>query len=209
MSDPVRPPKTWKRGLPRVALVVVMGMALFSIVQGLVQGDPRYGIHDFAGLLGALASVVAAMLLARFLTVGRRTAILFIGTPILAIALSPLALFLLVRPVTLDDVADSGGVGFAYGFMVATLLWALLEPEDRSRVLKANARLPGVVTVTVTKEGGLSLFPRVEEGDDVVHKMHTLAPGEAHLGVPFAEWERHAGSTVRVSEGRTLVPVTT
>ena len=186
-----------------------MGLALFIPIQGLVLADPRYGVLQLAGLLGALASVVAAMLLTQILTVGRRRAILFVGTPILTIALSPLALFLLVGPITSDAAADSAGEGVAYGLIVATLLWALLGPGDQSRTLKADARLPSAVTVIVTKEGGLSLFPRLEEGDDVVHEMRTLAPGESHLGVPFAEWERHAGSTVRVSQDRTLVPLTT
>ena len=112
---------------------------------------------------------------------------------------------MMVMPLTSNDVADSSGAGVAYGFLVGLLLWGLMGAGDQSGVLKADARF----TVVVTKDGRLSLFPRLEEGDDVVHEMRTLAPGESHLGVPFAEWERHAGSTVRVSQDRTLVPLTT
>ena len=195
-----------KRG--RTAATVLAALLLIGHVNNLTQPVEvgRWDIFTVAGTVGAVIATVAAVLL---WAVTKKRAMLFFGPPLLAIISSPVALsFMMVMPLTSNDVADSVGTGTVYGFILGLLLWGLMGPGDQSGVL-ADARLPSVVTVTVTKEGGLSLFPRIEEGDAVAHKMRTLAPGESHLGVPFAEWERHAGSTVRVSQDRTLVPLTT
>ena len=52
------------------------------------------------------------------------------------------------------------------------------------------------------------MTPRfVDVGEDLNHKAHVLRVGFSYLGVPFTEWERHAGETVQVSENQRLLPV--
>ena len=65
-----------------------------------------------------------------------------------------------------------------------------------------------VVSVVATEDGLLMCKRFYDAGEDVADSTHTLPMGEKYMDVPFAEWERHAGTTVWVSEHLSLLPVT-
>ena len=65
-----------------------------------------------------------------------------------------------------------------------------------------------VVFSVVSTEGSVSVMAHfADAGKDVCHSTHALPVGSSYLGVPFTEWEQHAGQTVRVSEELTLLPI--